>query len=360
MVQGGSTLGAGVIEADHTAVWRCAGTRSREGSRSFARGLVTRPIGRRALAIQSRACFVRCRLVLASSSIGTIGRASWDGAIAARLASESVADWLRTAKASRAVATGYAACVACCWPIPGSSRCSPRRRVRRLRGCAGRRRAGCGEGTIGSPPAMAGQLRAAFASARSSADSAVGRLVATLEQRGKIAELRADFLVSASPATRRCASASSIRRFRKCGGGPSTTSNTAMRPPSGAGRRFWVLARSAERLRVGPVVRRALGRRAQRGRAGILRFSGRGTRIVELQTALADGVAGGVHGGSLARLAWPGAGLSCHHVGARQWALGGTPTSIPVSIHSGAMRCARPHGRVVFAGEHTSIRWQGT
>jgi monoamine oxidase len=99
----------------------------------------------------------------------------------------------------------------------------------------------------------------------------------------------------------------------------------------------------------------------QRGRAGILTLMAGGQASEETQKILAqEGVQGLVR-----TLRWlkPGDAelLSHHHLTWEQdsWAQGGYAYFDPSFDPAWRPWLARPHGRLLFAGEHTSIQWQG-
>lgn len=99
----------------------------------------------------------------------------------------------------------------------------------------------------------------------------------------------------------------------------------------------------------------------QRGPAGILTFMAGGQASEDTQKILAqDGVAGLVRA-----LDWlkPGNAelLRHHHVTWEHdpWSQGGYAFFDPSFDPAWRPWLARPHGRVLFAGEHTSIKWQG-
>lgn len=99
----------------------------------------------------------------------------------------------------------------------------------------------------------------------------------------------------------------------------------------------------------------------QRGRAGILTVLAGGRASAELRASLARDGAGAL----CAQLAWLGARrarlLAAHFVcwEDERWSRGAYavfPPGFPPELRAWLVR---PHGRVVFAGEHTSERWQG-
>ncbi len=102
------------------------------------------------------------------------------------------------------------------------------------------------------------------------------------------------------------------------------------------------------------------GNEEQKGRAGVLSFLAGGGASRELQDLLMREGDGGLR----RRLAWLGAPanvLASRAVVWEQdaWARGGYAYFDPGFDPLWRDWLARPHGRVVFAGEHTSLRWQG-
>jgi monoamine oxidase len=103
------------------------------------------------------------------------------------------------------------------------------------------------------------------------------------------------------------------------------------------------------------------GNEEQRGRAGILTLLAGGSASTETRTLVATrGVEGLVEA-----LGWLGATQTAV-LGSRMisweddpWARGGYAFFGPGYEPELRMWLARPHGRIVFAGEHTSLRWQG-
>lgn len=103
------------------------------------------------------------------------------------------------------------------------------------------------------------------------------------------------------------------------------------------------------------------GNENQRGREGILTLLAGGSASADTQTLIAKrGV------GSLVKaLAWLGSSRSSMLASRTicweqdRWAQGGYAFFDPAFDPEIRMWLARPHGRILFAGEHTSIRWQG-
>jgi len=103
------------------------------------------------------------------------------------------------------------------------------------------------------------------------------------------------------------------------------------------------------------------GNEEQRGRAGILTLLAGGSASTDTRKLVANrGVEGLVEA-----LEWLGAtqtGLMASRMVCWEddaWAQGGYAYFDPEYDPELRMWLARPHGRIVFAGEHTSLRWQG-
>jgi monoamine oxidase len=188
------------------------------------------------------------------------------------------------------------------------------------------------------------------------------RVAATIEFAGGIAEWRGDYLVSTLPAsTLRDVTfapalpdgqAAAIRALRY---------GAATRMLLQFDRRFWkrrgrplAFASSAAHGAVWD------GNEQQRGPAGILSLLAGGSASRELaEIARRHGV-----GEVVQRLAWLGRPSSLLHNRVVRWdrdpwVRGGYAYFDPSFDPRGRDALAQPAGRVVFAGEHTSIRWQG-
>jgi monoamine oxidase len=294
-----------------------------------------------------------------------LGERRWDGAIARRLASQSVADWLRDAKASRAVVNRLRGLRGMLLADPedlsllalvdvfADFEDGPDLSARRLR-----------DGNDRLASAMASRLKGGVrlnTVVRQIRERSSG-IIATLEHEGAIAELRADFLVSALPAT----------TLRHCVIDPPLTEiqrlaldhlkyGDATRLLLQFDRRFW--AKRGRPSAFGSD--RSFGalwdgNAHQRGRAGILSFLAGGRASYELQSVLAEGGAEAV-ARSVRWLGTPGRVLASRAITWEHdpWAQGGYAYFDPGFDPTWRDALARPHGRVVFAGEHTSIRWQG-
>jgi len=294
-----------------------------------------------------------------------LGERRWDGAIAARLASESVADWLRTAKASRAVAHRLRGLRGMLLADPeelsllalvdvfADFEDGPEMVSCRLRGGNDRLASAMAEG-------LKGKVRLGTV-VRQIRQRSAG-IVATLEHRGKVAELRADFFVSALPATtlRQCVIDPPLPEVQRLAVDHLKYGN-ATRLLIQFDRRFWK-RRGRPSAFGSDQWFGALwdGNEQQRGRSGILSFLAGGRASYELQSKLAaDGVAG--MGGAVRWLGVPGKVIASRVITWEHdpFALGGYAYFDPAFKPLWREALARPHGRVVFAGEHTSVRWQG-
>ena len=102
------------------------------------------------------------------------------------------------------------------------------------------------------------------------------------------------------------------------------------------------------------------GNEQQRGRAAILSCLAGGGASAELQHAL-DAEGPSAVAATLRWLGRPSRLLTARAIdwGADRWSRGGYAVFAPGWKPSLRDWLARPHGRVLFAGEHTSVRWQG-
>ena len=202
------------------------------------------------------------------------------------------------------------------------------------------------------------QLRTILRNVRQTATE----VVATIEQRSSLSELRADFIVVTLPAT-------TVRDVVFEPGLPDFQRDAMARIRYGAAtrlvlqfeRRFW---RAPKRPRAfgsdQPFGAVWDGNEQQRGRAGILTFLAGGRASGELQSILSreglEGVA--------SRLTWlgkPGRIIASEQTIWEDdpWARGGYAYVDAGSDPSLRAWLARPAGRIFFAGEHTSVKWQG-
>jgi monoamine oxidase len=184
----------------------------------------------------------------------------------------------------------------------------------------------------------------------------------SFEQRGRLREVEGDYCVSALPAStlrdvtfEPALPDDQQRAIATLRYGPATRLLLQF------ARRWW---RSATRtsaygtdLPTGAVWD---GNEQQRGRPGILSFLAGGRASGELQAILgSEGTAGVVQ-----RLTWMGtpAPVVASHVVTWEedpWARGGYAVFDPQFVPALRAWLARPAGRVFFAGEHTSLHWQG-
>jgi monoamine oxidase len=188
------------------------------------------------------------------------------------------------------------------------------------------------------------------------------RVVATVEERSTLTEIAADYVVVALPAT-------TARDVRFEPDLPAEQREAVTRLRSGAAtrvllqfdRRFWTKRGRPNAFGSDqPTGAVWDGNEQQRGPAAILSLLAGGGASRDLQEILQSEGTGGVVG----RLAWlgrPGRVLSSRTIVWEDdpWARGGYAFFDPAFDPRWRDWLARPHGRVVFAGEHTSIRWQG-
>lgn len=190
-----------------------------------------------------------------------------------------------------------------------------------------------------------------------------GKVRVTLRGRDVQEQMIADAVVMALPATivRRLAFTPSLplpqcRAFRDLHYGPATKTLLQF------DRRFW--RREGKPLAYGtdlPIGAIWDGNEEQRGRSGILTLLAGGSASRDTKQILNQGGAEAV----AARLNWLGATkavlrASCHV----SWeddpfVRGGYAVFQPGYDPGQRAWLSRPHGRIVFAGEHTSQRWQG-
>jgi monoamine oxidase len=188
------------------------------------------------------------------------------------------------------------------------------------------------------------------------------RVTATVEVQGAEVEREADFLVCALPvATARQVQFEPALPDAQMDAMARLAMGPATRMLIQFARRFWTRARRptafGSPFAIGAVWD---GNEQQRGPAGILSLLAGGGASADLQTLIARGGVPSV----VAELAWlgrPSRVLASRTVTWERdpWAQGGYAyfdTSFPPFLRDAL---ARPAGRVVFAGEHTSQRWQG-
>lgn len=289
----------------------------------------------------------------------------WDSAVAVSLGRQSVAQWLERTRADRSLASGLRG-------LRGFFLADPEDlslialvdqfaaggepgegEIFRIRG---------GNGRLAET--MAGALRGRLlleTVLRAVRQDARG-VRAAVEQNGRRTELRADFMVSAMPA-------STLRDVQFSPALPDEQRQAIQTLRYGCATRlllqfarpYWRRARRPRAfgtdLPVGAVWD---GAEDQRSGPGILSFLAGGRASAELQQILgAEGTAG-----VLRHLRWLGMApdvLASRRITWEQdrWARGGYAYFDPSFDTRLRQWLARPFGRVVFAGEHTSLRWQG-
>lgn len=187
-------------------------------------------------------------------------------------------------------------------------------------------------------------------------------IVATIDGPGGLAEWRADYLVCALPAT----TAREVR-FAPALPEPQQAAITRLRYGPATrlvvqfSRRFWKRPGRPNAFGSDQAFGAVWdGNEHERGRHGLLSFLAGGGASKDLQSILrAEGVAG-----VAARLTWlgqPSTVVASRHIAWEDdpWARGGYAYFDPSFDPSLRDWLARPAGRVVFAGEHTSVKWQG-
>jgi monoamine oxidase len=359
--------GADLIEAEQTAVVELAADLGLRAVRILRRGFAYYGPDRRGRpAIQRQDALFRHLADALATEIHDyrVAEERWDGAVAARLGRISVQSWLD--------ATGAAA-----WT---------RHRARALRGFF---LADPEELSLlslvdvlsGDTLAPRGTMRIEGGNDRLATEAArrlrspvilgavlrrVGHhgagVSVTIESAGRRAELSADALVCALPPTTLAAvvfePALDERRHAAIARLPF---GRATRVLLQFDRRFW--RRTARPRAFGSPFRFGAvweGNEEQRGPAGVLSLLAGGGASAELQRAIArDGTEGLVDD-----LRW--LGRPARLIGSRAivwdddpWARGGYAVFGPAYDPAWRDVLARPAGRVFFAGEHTSVRWQG-
>lgn len=190
-----------------------------------------------------------------------------------------------------------------------------------------------------------------------------GKVRVTLREGDGQGQMTADALVLALPATmvRRMTFTPPLtdpqcHAFRHLRYGPTTKTLLQF------DRRFW--KRTGKPLAYGtdlPIGAIWDGNEEQRGRSGILTLLAGGSASAETKRLLAQGGAEGV----AARLKWLGSTRAvlraAHHVSWEddQFVRGGYAVFQPGYDPEQRAWLSKPHGRIFFAGEHTSLRWQG-
>jgi monoamine oxidase len=188
------------------------------------------------------------------------------------------------------------------------------------------------------------------------------RVTATLVRRGRRSEWQGHYLVSATPAStlrdvvfRPALPEAQVVAVRKLEYGPATRALVQFE------RRFWRRGHRpvafATNLSCGAFWD---GNQEQRGHPGILSFLAGGSAA----RSLADLLTAEGPSGLLRKIRWLGRPANVLHAKVFRWnrdpwARGGYACFGPGFDPRWRDALALPFGRVVFAGEHTSIRWQG-
>ena len=289
----------------------------------------------------------------------------WDTAIAARLARQSVAEWLRSTDAGPHVLSRFRglrglfladpedlsllALIDFLSGDPFGGNDSPRR-------------------IVGGNDQLATKL-AARLRAKPQLGVVVRKIsqnkdevVATLDSGGWLQEIRADFIISTLPA-------STLRDVELDPAPPEAQQTAIRRLRYGAAtrvilqfaRRFWP-RRGRPNAFGSDQFHGAVwdGNEEQRGKPGILLLLAGGRASAEVNAAIdANGTDGLVS--SLRWLGDPTELVASHAIrwDADPWAKGGYAYFDPTFDPRWRDVLSHPHGRVFFAGEHTSIRWQG-
>ncbi len=292
----------------------------------------------------------------------------WDSAVAVALARESVADWLIRVRASRRLSSGMRGLRGFFLADPedlsliaavdqfAQGATPGEGQLFRIRG-----------GNDRLPQAMARELRGAIhlnSVVRSVRQNGTGVRV-TVESAGGRDEIAADYLVMALPA-------STLREVAFRPALPEDQQRAIATLKYGRATRMILQFERAYWRKAGANTRRPRafgtdlptgavwdGAEDQRG-PGVLSLLAGGRASSELQQIIANGGEAAV----LEHLAW--LGPPARLLGSRviiwendPWARGGYAFFDPAFDARLRAWLSRPAGRVVFAGEHTSIRWQG-
>lgn len=289
----------------------------------------------------------------------------WDSGIAASLARQSVAQWLESGPRDRALAAGLRGLRGFYLADPeelsllvlveqfASGDTPGEGEMFRLRG-------GNDRLATGMADAMRGPILLNAIVRRVVQDGSIVRV--TVAERGGVHELTADACVITLPA-------STLRDVEFEPRLPEDQHRAIATLQYGKAtrlmlqfdRRFWRHGRRATAFGTDlPTGALWDGNEQQRGPAGILSLLAGGRASAELQSILAnDGEAG-----AIAQLAWlgtPGSLLASRTIVWENdpWSRGGYAYFDPAFDPRLRTWLARPAGRVMFAGEHTSLRWQG-
>jgi len=288
----------------------------------------------------------------------------WDGVIAARLARQSVAGWLRAVGADAWLLARFRGFRGLFLADPEDLSLlalvdffadDPWGAGETLRVKGGNDRIATGIARRLRTPVL---LRTALRRVRQQG----GYVTASVESPTGLATIDADFLVSALPAT-------TLRDVVFEPALPAEQHDAIARLRYGSAtrlvvqfdRRFWRKPGRPDLFGSDqPLGAMWDGNEEQRGRAGILSFLAGGGASAELQALVRDGGVEAV----VTRLGW--LGRPARVLASRMivwedelWSRGGYAYFDPSFNPLWRDSLARPHGRVVFAGEHTSRRWQG-
>ena len=288
----------------------------------------------------------------------------WDSAIAQRMARQSVAEWLKETNATPWLASQLRGLRGLFLADPEELSLIALIDFFASGGFGGGRMLRVKDGNDRIATAVAGQLRrrVRLRTILRRVRTRKNQIVASVEDRTGLSELTADYLVVALPA-------STARDVRFDAAVPDLQREAMTRLKYGSAtrlviqfsRRFW---RKPGRPNAfgsdQPIGAVWDGNEQQSGPAGILSLLAGGRASKELQDIWRKGGASAVAG----RLAWLGAPspiLAARLISWENdpWALGGYAYFDPSFDPRLREWLARPAGRIVFAGEHTSIRWQG-
>ncbi|MEO8069985.1 MAG: NAD(P)/FAD-dependent oxidoreductase [Acidobacteriota bacterium] len=360
--------GADLIDSDQVALVKLAQDLSLRTTRILRRGFAFYGLnraGRMTVQPMPGAFTSTARLLDGMIRDYKVGEQRWDGAVADRLARRSVLDWLNEVKADQAAVQRFRG-------LRGLFLADPEqlsllalvdffatdpwaKETETLRLVEGNDRLATEiAARLTRPPILAAIVRRVR-------QRATG-VVVSVDGRDGLTEIDADYFVSALPA-------STLRDVVFFPALPAATRDAVTHLRYGAATRllmqfdtrFWK-KRGRPNAFGSAQATGAIwdGNEQQRGRRGILSALAGGRASMELQKLLAARTADGV----AASLTW--LGRPSKVVAARaitweddQWARGGYAFFDPSFSPLWRDLLARPVGRLVFAGEHTSVRWQG-
>jgi len=289
----------------------------------------------------------------------------WDGPIAQRLASQSVADWLAREHGGREILERFRGMrglmladpedlsliamvdLFADWEDPGD-----------IESC--RVRTGNDRLATETAKRLRGELLLDTVLRRVRQDN--GKCTLTIERQGALSEMDAHYVIASLPA-------STLRDVVFEPSMPDLQRDAIANLRYGRvtrlllqfDRRFWTKTGRPKAFGSDqPFGALWDGNEQQHSRAGILSFLAGGGASPELQQILSNEGTDGV----VKRLTW--LGTPAHVIGTRTitwendpWARGGYAYFDPAFKSAWRDWLARPFGRVLFAGEHTSNRWQG-